>query len=127
MYSQYIPPTTQQDILENKERKDYEGMCALNQNGIPGHILIGHGPELEHFERRDIGTTHVMSYTDKLKAPQITDSMNYQMLNTGVDKKHINTRPEDLNPDPNQGRKPRSYAEFTKTCDKNFNKIGLRK
>lgn len=113
--------------MEEKERKDYEDNCGLNQNGISGHLLIGHGPEMEHFERRDIGTNHLMSYDLKMTAPQITDSMTYTIMNTGVDKKKINTRDEDLLPDPKQERKPKSYGEFTKVCDKNFNKIGLRK
>jgi hypothetical protein len=77
MYSQYIPKITQQDILESKESKDEQELCGLNQNGIPGHILVGHGPELEHFERRDIGTTHLLSYDNKQKAHEITDSMTY--------------------------------------------------
>ena len=99
----------------------------MNQNGIAGHLLVGHGPELEHFERRDIGSTHLMSYDLKMKAPEITDSMTYTILNTGVDKKKINTKEEDLIPDPKQVRKAKVVGEFSRKCDMNYNKMGLRK
>ena len=117
--------------MAEKEQKDIDDTCGLNQNGISGHLLTGHGPELEHFERRDIGTTHLMSYRDKLKADQITDSYFYTIQNTGVDKKMVNTQASDLNIDPKDatqgGLKPKHYGEFTKKCDKNYLKLGLRK
>ena len=65
MYAFDIPKKTQQDLLEEKEYNDYKVNVELNQNGIPGHLLVGHGPELNDFERRDIGTVQNMSYAGR--------------------------------------------------------------
>ena len=65
MYAFDIKKKTQQDLLEEKEYKDFEDNVQLNQNGIPGHLLVGHGPELHHFERRDLGTTKSLSYENR--------------------------------------------------------------
>ena len=46
MYAIYVPKKTQEDLLEEAEYKDYETNCELNYHGIPGHLLMGHGPEL---------------------------------------------------------------------------------
>ena len=132
MYAFDIPKKTQQDILEEKEYKDYEINCELNQNGIPGHILVGHGPELDHFERRDIATTKNLSYGERQDAKQITHSMTYHKGNTNVSKFQINTRSEDV-PQVFGGllttndRKPRGYGEYTKKMDANYMQLGLRK
>ena len=64
-----IPKKTQQDLLDEKEFKDFETYCELNQNGVPGKLLTGHGPELEHFERVDLATTKNLSYEQKQTAP----------------------------------------------------------
>ena len=62
IYAYDVPKRTQEDLLEEKEYKDYEVNCELNQNGIPGHLLVGHGPELTDFEKRDIATVKNLSY-----------------------------------------------------------------
>jgi len=38
----------------------------LRQRGVKHHILIGHGPDQERFEKRDLGTTNEVVY-DKLQ------------------------------------------------------------
>ena len=132
MYAFDIPKRTQQDLLEEKEYKDYEVNCELNQNGIPSHLLVGHGPELHHFERRDIATTNKLSFGDRQNASQITHSMTYHQENTNLSKYQINTRSEDV---PaifgglltSNERKPRGYGEYTKKMDSNHLKLGLRK
>ena len=62
MYAIFVPKKTQEDLLEEAEYKDYEVNCELNQNGIPGHLLMGHGPEMKDFERRDIATVKNLTY-----------------------------------------------------------------
>ena len=52
-----IPKRTQQDLLDEKEYKDYKNNVEFNQRGLPHHLLIGHGMEMNTFERRDISTT----------------------------------------------------------------------
>ena len=86
MYAFDVVKKTQQDLLEEKEYKDYEVNCELNPRGIPGHLLTGHGPELNDFERRDIATTKNLSYDAKQKANEITASMTYHKENTAVSK-----------------------------------------
>ena len=65
LYAYDIPKRTQEDLLEEKEYKDFKVNCELNQNGIPGHLLCGHGPELNDFEKRDIATVKNLSYESK--------------------------------------------------------------
>ena len=67
-----IPKRTQQDILNEKEYADYQQNVEFNQRGLPHHMLIGHGMDLEVFEKRDLGTTAKMSYDDRAKAEDIT-------------------------------------------------------
>tara|TARA_B110000259_G_C13727282_1_gene286997 strand:+ start:188 stop:379 length:192 start_codon:yes stop_codon:yes gene_type:complete len=59
-----IPKRTQQDILNEKEYADYQTNVEFNQRGLPHHMLIGHGMELDTFEKRDLGTTAKMSFGD---------------------------------------------------------------
>ena len=132
MYAFEVHQKTQQEILEEKEYQDYKVNCELNQNGIPGHLLMGHGPELEHFERRDIATVKNLSYQNRETADQITHSMTYHKENTKVEKIKINTKEEDVpklfgNLVPANERQPKGYGEFTKKCDNNYLKMGLRK
>ena len=71
-------------MLEEKEYKDYKVNVLLNiRQGIPGHLLVGHGPELKDLERRDINTTNNLSYNERQKASEITASMTYY---TGKEK-----------------------------------------
>ena len=53
-------------------------------------MLVGHGMELDTFERRDLATTATMSYENKEKADAITKQTNWQMVNTNVSKVQIN-------------------------------------
>ena len=43
---------TQQDLLEDKEYKDYAENVEFNQRGLPHHLMTGHGSQLEDFEKR---------------------------------------------------------------------------
>ena len=131
MYAYDIPKRTQQDLLDEKEYEDYKKNVELNPRGIPGHLLCGHGPELTDFEKRDIATTKNLAYEEKQNAGQITHSMTYHQTNTKVDKMMVNTKPEDV-PQLFGGlvtsneRKPKGYGDYTKRCDKNYHKLGLR-
>ena len=38
-----IPKRTQQDLLDEKEYKDFKDNVEFNQRGVPHYLLIGHG------------------------------------------------------------------------------------
>ena len=87
---------------------------------------------MDTFERRDISTTAKMSFADKVTANEITKPTNWKQEDLNVSKMKINADCKDI---PafmgglvkTEERKPKGYDEFTKLCDKNFHKIGLRK
>ena len=91
MYAFEVAKKTQEDLLEEKEYKDFQTNCELNQNGIPGHLLVGHGPELDYFERRDLATVKNLSFEQKEKAHEIMHSMTYHKENTPIEKHQINS------------------------------------
>ena len=103
------------------------------RGGIPGHLLVGHGPEMKDLERRDINTTNNLSYNERQKASEITASLTYYTgKEKAVQKMQINVRNEDVpavfgNLVKGDERKPRGYGEYTKKCDNNYLKLGLRK
>ena len=127
-----VPKRTQQDLLDEKEYKDYKSNVEFSQAGLPNHLLIGHGMDINTFERRDCATTANMSFADKLGANEITKMTNWKEENTPVSKLQINSKGDEV---PafmggllaTDDRKPKGYGEFTKKCDKNYHKIGLRK
>ena len=58
--------------------------------------------------------------------------MTYHKENTQINKLQINANQNDIAPlfgglVQTQDRKPRGYGEYTKKCDNNYSKIGLRK
>ena len=57
-----IPKRTQQDLLDEKEYKDFSDNVKFNQRGVPNYLLIGHGMDLKQFEQRDMATTKNQSY-----------------------------------------------------------------
>ena len=63
-----IPKRTQQDLLDEKEYNDFKQNVEFNQRGVPNHLLIGHGMDMDTFEKRDISTTAKMSFQDKMTA-----------------------------------------------------------
>ena len=132
MYAFEAPKRTQQELLEEKEYNDYQQNCDLNPRGVVNHLLVGHGPELKDFEKRDIGTVKNLSYEDKQRANEITDSMKFIGENTRVDKFKINAKDEDIPSMFEAGltskdRIPKGYGEYTKKCDNNYAKTKLRK
>ena len=126
-----IPKRTQQDLLDEKEYKDFKDNVELNPNGLPNHLLLGHGMKIPEFEKRDIATTKNLSYDFKQSAKEILAPMTFHQGNTTVGKIQINCKNEDskniftgMN---TKGQiKPRGYNEYTKKCDANYLKIGLR-
>ena len=70
-----VPKKNQQDLLEEKEYKDYASNVEFNQRGVPHHLLIGHGMDLETFEKRDLVTTDKMALGEKATACQIVHPM----------------------------------------------------
>ena len=55
-------------MLNEKEYEDFSKNVEFNQRGLPHHVLIGHGMELDTFEKRDLATTANMSYENQEKA-----------------------------------------------------------
>ena len=88
--------------------------------------------DLPTFEKRDIATTANLSYENKLDAKTITLQTNWVEEYTPVSKIQINSGNSDI---PTfmggliktEERKPKGYGEYTKKCDNNYHKIGLRK
>ena len=85
------PKKTQQDLLEEKEYKDYAGNVEFNQRGVPHHLLVGHGMDLQTFEKRDLVTTDTMALREKAKADAIVHPMTIRQENTDVSKIQINS------------------------------------
>ena len=132
LHAYEIPKRTQQDLLNEKEYADFKNNVEFNQQGLPGHLLIGHGMDLKTFEKRDCATTANMSYAEKLDAKTITKQTQWVEGNTNVSKLSINKKDEEI---PafmggmlkTEERKPRGYGEFTKNNDNNYHKLALRK
>mmetsp|Transcript_39357 Transcript_39357/g.60169 ORF Transcript_39357/g.60169 Transcript_39357/m.60169 type:complete len:134 (-) Transcript_39357:31-432(-) len=128
-----IPKRTQKDILEEKEYKDFAENMTFQQRGLPNHLFLGHGKEINDFEKRDLATTHVLSYEKKMNASSITNSMAYRKENdTLLATKGKQDKPEkviaqEAKAATEPALKPRAYNEFTKKIDLNYHKIGLRK
>merc|ERR1719480_705871 len=57
---------TQQEILDDKEYKDYYKHLVDCKVGTQKHLLFGHGSTQEAFENRDMGTVNNSVY-DKLE------------------------------------------------------------
>ena len=127
-----IPKRTQQDLLNEKEYADYQQNVEFNQRGLPHHLLIGHGMDLQNYEKRDLGTTAKMSYDERAKADAITNQTNWMTGNTNVSKIQINQKADSIPAfmvptNSKQTIKPRGYGDCTKKCDLNVNVIGFRK
>ena len=88
--------------------------------------------DLPTFEKRDIATTANLSYANKLDAKTITMQTKWVEENTSVSKIQINAGNGEI---PafmgglvkTEERTPKGYGEYTKKCDSNYHKIGLRK
>ena len=51
------------DVLQaEKEYDDYEKLMIDRKRGVKHHLLTGHGPTQETFEKRDFATTSDMVY-----------------------------------------------------------------
>ena len=133
MFAYDFPPKTTEDLLADKEQKEYEKIVSNLKYGVPNHLFLGHGPTQEHFERRDFGTTNQMFYDKKMNAQTLISSHFYNSDNKHLDKLHTNAKIEDAAPIFGKSgtalgeTQARAYNEFTKRFDNNYNKIGLRK
>ena len=87
--------------------------------------------QLNQFEKRDMATTKNLSYDLKQTAKEIISPTTYAEGNTTVSKLQINHLSKDANNLyasmlPKEAIKPKGYNEYTKKCDMNYHKIGLR-
>ena len=107
---------------------------ALRQRGVQHHILIGHGPDQERFERRDLGTTNATVYDKLERTKDLIDPNTFCNDKANLSLYQTNAVTSDLpTMFSKQGAaqqvselKPKSYNDFTKTFDNNSRKIGLR-
>ena len=60
-----IPTRTQQDLLGEKEYKDFADNVEFNYRGLPGHLIIGHGMDPKTWEARDLAATSKLSYGER--------------------------------------------------------------
>ena len=79
-----------------------------------------------------MATTKNLSYELQQSAKEIICPTTYLEGNTNVDKVQINHKSSDAknlfgSMLPKEQIKPRGYNEYTKKCDLNYHKIGLRK
>lgn len=93
--------------------------------------MIGHGMQLNEFEKRDVATTKNLSYEFRQNAKEIIHPTTFHQGNTVVDKIQINHKNEDSknlfgSMLKKEEIKPRGYNQYTKKCDMNYHKIGLR-
>jgi hypothetical protein len=71
MFAYEFTPKTTEDLLAEKEQKEFEKITNNLIDGVPNHLFLGHGPNQEHFEKRDFGTTNEMFYDRKMKSDQM--------------------------------------------------------
>ena len=125
-----VPKKTQQDLLDEKEYKDFAENVELNMRGMPNHLLVGHGMDTQQFERRDIVQTSKLFMEEKKVIKEIIKPTEFRKDNTDKQKIQVNNRAADipafLKADPGE-LKPRGYNEFSKKFDANYMKLGLRK
>ena len=138
LVSKFIPSKSKltDHLAQNdKDQTDYADHMGFRQHaGVKHHLLIGHGPDQDRFEKRDVGTTSACVY-DKLQTTnQLINPNTYEGDQKNLSLYQTNSQVSDL---PvmfsNQAAatqvntlKFKSYNDFTKTFDNNSNKIGLR-
>ena len=120
-------------IQAEEEYKDYANSMRDMRRGVKNHVLIGHGPTQDNFEKRDFGTTNDMVYEMRQDVEAVINTNNFQSdAGRTRSKQQINTQANDL---PSMfGKsgtalgetKPKHYNQFTGKFDNNSLKLGLR-
>ena len=88
-------PITEED-LENVERtKEYEKLTN-NKDGQPSHLLFGHGPTQDTFEKRDFGTTNTLFYDKKMKTETLINPHFFHDKKENRDFFVTNSKMEDV-------------------------------
>ena len=86
-----------EDEIENEEGyKEYEKAVTNNKAGQPSHILFGHGPTQDVFEKRDFGTTNNLFYEKKMKTETLINPHYYHEKKENRDFFVTNAKPEDV-------------------------------
>ena len=118
------------DLQAETEYNDYENSMRDMKRGVANHVLIGHGPTQNTFEKRDFATTNDMVYDRRNTVEQMIDPNTFQNdMGKTRSKQQINTQGADL---PSMfgasGKKPNAkhYNQFTTKFDNNSLKLGLR-
>ena len=122
------------DFLQaEKEYDDYEKLMIDRKRGVKHHLLTGHGPTQETFEKRDFKTTSDMVYGDRVTVETIINPNTFEGdMGKTRSKQYVNTQAADL---PSMFGKsgtaagetiPKHYNQFTGKFDNNSLKIGLR-
>lgn len=72
-----FPPKTQEDILAEKEQKEYEDHMVDIKRGTQSHLFFGHGATQNDFVKRDFGTTNDLFYEKKMKTETLINPHFY--------------------------------------------------
>ena len=118
-------------ILEEKSYKDFTKNTGHEQRGINGHIMFGHGPTQDTFEKRDYATTNQVMYEERQKVDTLINPNNWQG-DTGRPRQtqHVNASvnevPAMFGTTKVSSLKPKNYNEFTKRFDNNSLNMNLR-
>ena len=100
--------------------RDYSSMYKWDPRGMDKHQLFGHGLDEAQFDKSDYRTSYELAYANKVPAHKTIESKFVPPPAVEPVK----------DPEPDYSRaawKPKSYNDYTKSCDATFNKIGLRK
>ena len=54
------------DVVTDKQ-KEYQNQVVFSHHGLTNHVLEGHGPHQDYFERREFGSSYDLSYNQKIK------------------------------------------------------------
>lgn len=118
-------------LLEDAQFKDFSKNTGHEQSGINGHIMFGHGPTQDIFEKRDWATTNQVMYEERQKVETLINPNTFKG-DSGIPRQtqHVNVKPAEV---PSMFKtaqvaslKPKSYNEFTKRYDNNSLNMNLR-
>mmetsp|Transcript_1060 Transcript_1060/g.932 ORF Transcript_1060/g.932 Transcript_1060/m.932 type:complete len:172 (+) Transcript_1060:38-553(+) len=88
-------PVTEEEIEAEEGYKEYEKSVINNKQGESSHLLFGHGPTQDAFEKRDFGTTNQLFFDKKMKTETLINPHLYHDIKDKRDFFVTNAKPED--------------------------------
>ncbi|CDW84628.1 UNKNOWN [Stylonychia lemnae] len=132
-----FPPKSLDDILAEKEKKEYEDHMKEIQRGTKTHLFFGHGATQDDFVKRDFGTSNNLFYDKRMKTEELINPHYYHNEPPKADASQtVASNSQNSDPLSNLGSSysggfgktvPKAYSEFTKKFDNNYQKMGLRR